>query len=71
MIQGLRPEAPANEEQSFYFGDLHSTVCVFDEALIGHFPAGRARGIIIAFEPEIAQNTHSLLTESHRRMTAH
>lgn len=68
MLGRLRPEATAKEERSFPFGDLHTTVRLFDEALILHFPIGPDRGIVVALEPETARDLNTFIGECQQRI---
>ena len=68
MLRRLRPESSPEEEQSFLFGELHSTVRVFDEALIMHFPLGNDEGVIVALEPDAARSMNSFIRECHQQI---
>lgn len=68
MLTRLRPEASPKEERSFPFGDLHTTVRVFDGALILHFPTGSDRGVVVALEPETARDMNTFIGECERRI---
>ena len=66
MLERLRPESSPREERAFPFGDLHTTVRVFDEALIMHFPTGSDRGVVVSLEPETARDMNSFIGECER-----
>lgn len=68
MLSRLRPEATAAEERSFPFGDLHTTVRLFDDAIILHFPTGSDRGIVVALEPETARDLNTFIGECQKRI---
>lgn len=68
MLDRLRPEATAEEVRSFPFGDLNTTVRLFDEALILHFPVGQDRGIVVSLEPETARDLNTFIGECQQRI---
>ncbi|QLG29839.1 hypothetical protein HUG10_19710 (plasmid) [Halorarum halophilum] len=68
MLTRLRPEASSKEERSFPFGDLHTTVRAFDEAIILHFPIGHDRGVVVSLASETAQNLNTFIGECTRRI---
>lgn len=61
MLHRLKPEAGSKEERSFPFGDLHTTLRCFDEAIIMHFPTGVNRGVVVSLEPETARQLNTFV----------
>lgn len=68
MLTRLRPEASTREEQSFPFGELRTTVRVFEDAIVLHFPTGHDRGIVVSLEPETARDLNTFIGECQRRI---
>lgn len=61
MLQRIRHEGTAEEEQSFPFGHLHATLRVFDETIFMHFPIENQTGVVVALEPEVARSLNSFV----------
>jgi hypothetical protein len=68
MVGRLRQEATAEEQDAFPFGDLQVTIRHFEKAIVFHFPTGRKKGVIVGLEPEVANEVHSFIVESRRRL---
>lgn len=61
MLNRIKHEVSAKEEQSFPFGHLHATLRVFDETIFLHFPIENQTGVVVALEPEVAQSLNSFV----------
>lgn len=61
MLNRIKKEGTAEEEQSFPFGHLHTTLRVFDEAIFMHFPIERETGVVVTLEPQVAQSLNSFV----------
>ena len=61
MLTRIKQEGTANEEQSFPFGHMHATLRIFDETIFMHFPLENRTGVVVALEPEVAQQLNSFV----------
>lgn len=66
----LRPESAPGEERAFPFGDLYATVRRFDEAIVMHFPRGPDHGVVVALEPQTAQELNQFTGECLKRINS-
>ncbi|WP_132060262.1 DUF7522 family protein [Halorussus amylolyticus] len=63
MLGRIKQEGTTEEEQSFPFGELHATIRAFDETIFMHFPIGEQIGVVVALEPDVAQNLNSFIDD--------
>lgn len=68
ILNRVRPEASAKEEQSFPFGDLYATVRSFEDATFLHFPTGNDRGVVVSLEADATHNLNTFIGECPKRI---
>lgn len=61
MLNRIKHEGTAKEEQSFPFGHLHATLRIFDQTILLHFPIENQTGVVVALEPEVARSLNSFV----------
>ena len=61
MLNRIKHEGTAEEEQSFPFGHLRATLRVFDETIFMHFPIENRTGVVVTLEPEVARSLNSFV----------
>ena len=70
MIERLRQESRARELRDFPFDELNGSVRSFGEALVMHFPRARERGTVITFDPQVARQLNTFISECLQRIEA-
>ena len=70
MIDRLRQESQVRDLRDFPFDELNGTVRSFGEALVMHFPRTRERGTVITFDPEVARQLNTFMSECLQRIEA-
>lgn len=68
MIDRLRRESRARDLRDFPFDDLNGSVRSFDEALVMHFPRIQERGTVITFDPGVARDLNTFMSQCLQRI---
>lgn len=70
MIDRLRRESRARDQRAFPFDELNGSVRSFGEALVMHFPHTQERGTVITFDPGVARDLNTFMSQCLQRIEA-